>query len=213
MSSVNKGTVVSEKDIEESKRVPRIYTRTGDKGTSQLYSGERFPKSHYVFEALGTIDELSSSIGCAICHLETNPRTQEVLVKKLVSIQCILQDICSSVATVQTTTKTEKLLSTKFVDGELLCKELEGWIDELELHTKKLTNFVLPSGGLSATQLHIARTICRRAERVLSSVIDQVDQYAYRYMNRLSDFLFVAARASAALDNIDEKVYFRQKRE
>ncbi|KAJ2069923.1 hypothetical protein GGH13_004344, partial [Coemansia sp. S155-1] len=90
------------------------------------------------------------------------------------------------------------------------CKQLEVWIDELSEGLPVHRSFILPSGGLAASTLHVARTVCRRAERSLIPLKDDVDKETLTFVNRLSDFLFVAARWAAMKQNVSERIYVRQ---
>ena len=178
-----------------------LYTRTGDKGTSSLYTGERRSKTDPVFEALGHQDELCAAIGIARehCHLNDNG-----LGNILVEIQSRLFDLGAAVATPQNTGSPDKLAYTAFDSDQTVV--LEEWIDRLDSQLVPLTTFIIPSGGLSSTHLHMARVICRRAERAVVPLVDanEVDAEVGRYLNRLSDFLFIAARTAAFRENREE---------
>lgn len=181
----------------------KIYTRGGDKGNSSLYNGERRSKSDAVFCALGDTDELSASLGVAneFC-------TDETLRSQITWIQCRLLDIGSAIATPLSTTEDEqKRKYASFDTGEV--HQLEGWIDTMEEGLPPLTNFVLYSGGKCSTLLHLARTICRRAERSTTPLVQAGDTppEVQQYLNRLSDFLFVAARHAAYAEGKPESAY------
>ncbi|KAJ2653481.1 hypothetical protein IWW48_006401, partial [Coemansia sp. RSA 1200] len=203
---------------EEVKSYPatiKVYTRTGDKGTSALFTGERRGKDDAVFEALGATDELSSMLGLAVAHLEDHhhegkPETEKataVLVKRLEIIQCLLQDVGSNVATPVGSKSQAKVKRTRFdVDGHH-CANLEAWVDEMSPELPVHRSFILPSGGLAAATLHVARTVCRRAERSLVPLLDDIDSETFAFVNRLSDFLFVAARWTAKMHGATEKIY------
>lgn len=182
----------------------RIYTRTGDKGMSSLYNGTRRPKYDEVFEALGHTDELNASLGLAQ-HYSLSDKNG--LAEKLTEIQSRLLDAGSSIATPLDTSNEKQVTRTMFPEAEV--DKLEAWIDECEAGLPPLKNFILPSGGLASCQLHIARTVARRAERHVMKLVEQEQCPAIvgRYLNRLSDFLFVAARVAAASANQPEIVY------
>ncbi|CAO3672395.1 unnamed protein product [Umbelopsis vinacea] len=187
----------------------KIYTKTGDKGTSALFSGERRAKNDDVFEALGTTDELSSHLGLAreYCDEQKNG-----LSEKLEKIQCLLQDIGSNVATPRDQANEAKKARTTFDEDGSHVADLEKWIDEMDTELPPLKNFILPSGGRAASSLHIARSVCRRAERRVHPLVSsgQADSTTGKYLNRLSDFLFNAARYAAMKDGKVEVVYKRQ---
>lgn len=168
----------------------RIYTRTGDDGTTALGSGERRPKYDLRVSAYGTVDETNAAIGVVRLHLAEAPE----LDRMLGLIQNDLFDLGADLAVPQREGKAERL--------RLLASQvarLEADIDRLNEPLAALTSFVLPGGTPAAAHLHVARTICRRAERVIVELAAQPDEpvsdAAIQYMNRLSDFLFVASRA------------------
>lgn len=185
---------------------PKIYTKTGDKGTSALYTGERRSKDDMIFDALGTTDELSSAIGIAaeMCQESSIPITD-----RLQEVQCALQDLGSCIATPHSSAREAHLRKTTF--NEKYVTDLENWIDEYTAELPPLTNFILPSGGKSATHLHLARSVCRRAERRLTPLIraEEIGPEPLKYLNRLSDFLFTVARYAAMKEGRKEIIYKR----
>ena len=189
---------------------PKIYTRTGDQGTTSLFTGERRPKNDSVFEALGATDELNSALGLAreFC-LETESKD---IVKKIEDIQCILQDIGSSIATPSSTASEKHKSRTEFTGS---VEELEQWIDSYTQQLPPLRNFILPSGGKSSASLHVARSMCRRLERSMVPVLERGDipNDVYKYVNRLSDFLFTAARFASNCEGKPELIYHRKLKE
>jgi len=186
----------------ERSTAPKIYTKTGDGGKSSLFTGERRPKSDELFEVLGTIDELSSNIGLAMAHADPKLAYNEQLQR----IQCILQDIGSLVATPHSSAR--KSHKDRVVFSSRHTNELEEWIDEYTKELPALENFILPGGSVTSSTLHVARAVCRRAERKLVNV-EEVDAEALKYLNRLSDFLFTLARYAAKLDGVEETIYIR----
>ncbi|KAJ1853336.1 hypothetical protein LPJ73_002668 [Coemansia sp. RSA 2703] len=207
----DKPVIKSPKEIKSYPATIKVYTRTGDKGTSSLFTGERRSKDDAVFDALGTTDELSSMLGLAIAHMESIADTQKQLVERLETIQCLLQDVGSNVATPRNSNSQSKIKRTRFDPEGHHCNNLEQWIDEMSEGLPVHRSFILPSGGLAASTLHVARTICRRAERSLVPLKDDIDKETMMFVNRLSDFLFVAARWTAMKQGVTEKIYVHQK--
>ncbi|XP_021370491.1 cob(I)yrinic acid a,c-diamide adenosyltransferase, mitochondrial-like isoform X2 [Mizuhopecten yessoensis] len=190
----------------EGKKYPKIYTKTGDKGMSSTFTGERRPKNDTIFEALGATDELSCAIGLAAeyCKEAAIP-----VVSELEQIQCVLQDIGSCVATPISSARESHRKLTGF-SGENVT-DLEKLIDEYTADLPPLENFIIPSGGKSSSSLHLARSICRRAERSVTPLVKsgEMDGEPLQYLNRLSDFLFTVARYSAKKEGKDEIIYRR----
>ncbi|KAJ2746896.1 hypothetical protein GGI20_000975 [Coemansia sp. BCRC 34301] len=204
-------TIKAPDEVKSYPATVKVYTRTGDKGTSSLFTGERRAKDDAVFDALGNTDELSSMLGLAIAYLQSTPVA--TLIPRLEAIQCLLQDVGSNVATPLSTEKTPagKIRRTRFDSDGHHCTQLEQWIDELSEGLPVHRSFILPSGGLAASTLHVARTVCRRAERSLVPLKDDIDKETMVFVNRLSDFLFVAARWVAMVQGVTEKIYVHQQ--
>ncbi|KXN71114.1 hypothetical protein CONCODRAFT_38734 [Conidiobolus coronatus NRRL 28638] len=189
----------------------KIYTKTGDKGTSALFTGERRAKDDVVFDALGTTDELSSFIGLAREYCKDEDIGIE---KDLEWIQCMLQDIGSNIATPRNDEVNEKKIAfTQFDDDGSKVAQLEHWIDQFSEQTPPLKNFILPSGGKSGSSLHVARSVCRRAERSVVPLVQegQVDQSVAKFLNRLSDYFFASARYASHKSNQPEVIYRKEK--
>ena len=169
----------------------RIYTRTGDDGTTALGSGERRPKYDLRVTAYGTVDETNAAIGVARLHLKARGDLDVMLGR----IQNDLFDLGADLAVPQAQGKAERL---RLLASQV--ERLEAEIDALNEGLAPLTSFVLPGGTAGAAHLHLARTICRRAERLIVELAAKPDEpvgaAAIQYMNRLSDFLFVASRAA-----------------
>ncbi|MDE7180859.1 MAG: cob(I)yrinic acid a,c-diamide adenosyltransferase [Muribaculaceae bacterium] len=165
-----------------------LYTRTGDGGTTSLVGGERVRKNCERIEAYGTVDELSSALGVvaadAGCPQEVKGQLQEV--------QNELFNIGGYLATAVVPGQEPEC---RALHGEAIA-DLEGWIDALDEQTPKINAFVLPGGCQLAAHTHLARTVCRRAERCVLTLSESeyVDPCVIRYINRLSDYLFIAAR-------------------
>lgn len=187
-------------------KFPKIYTKTGDAGTSGLFTGERRQKNDAIFEALGSTDELSSHIGFAIALAEKN---QHPYIGQLQRVQCILQDIGSCIATPVSSARESHLSKVGFSARHT--KELEEWIDEYSAQLPPLENFILPGGGETASQIHVCRSVCRRAERNVTPLVTagECEAETQKYVNRLSDFLFTIARLAAKLDCQEETIYTR----
>jgi len=198
-----------------STRNYRIYTKTGDKGTSSLYNGQRRSKGDLFFEALGDVDELNGFIGLCREYLKTSLHgtpEKNTLEAQLEEIQSRLLDVGSAIATPKSSSSPEQLARAQFAAGPNT-SQLEGWIDEFDTALPPLRNFILPSGGLASSQLHVARSVCRRAERRAFELVNagDLDESTAIYLNRLSDYLFMAARMACKLTNGTETVY--KKRE
>ncbi|KAK8813158.1 hypothetical protein WA158_002750 [Blastocystis sp. Blastoise] len=179
--------------------LPKIYTKTGDKGTSSLYNGERREKTHPIFEALGDIDELGSFLGLSV---EFATENEKILVDRIRTVQNILFDVCAAIATPRDTSKERTIKKTAFSNTHV--KQLEEWIDEMNNEFERKPCFVLVSGGKFATHLHVCRTICRRAERHMASLLDSsLDEIVYSYINRLSDFLYTAGNWASWKEGIE----------
>lgn len=188
------------------KQIPKIYTKTGDKGFSSTFTGERRPKEDLLFEALGNTDELSSAIGLAREYCLDKGHT---FTGQLDKIQCILQDVGSNIATPQSSARDSHIKRTKFTNSSTT--DLENWIDQFTEELPPLTNFILPSGGKGSAALHLARAICRRAERSVAPIVrsGEADQDVAKFLNRLSDYLFTVARYVAMKEGKEDKIYKR----
>lgn len=173
-------------------KLNKIYTRTGDKGTTGLGSGERRLKSDLRIEAYGTVDETNACVGMARIHTAGAHPAMDAMLGR---IQNDLFDLGADLAVPQREGKAERL---RVIAAQV--ERLERDIDTLNGPLAPLTSFILPGGTPAAAHLHLARTICRRAERMmveLASLPDEpVGDAAIQYINRLSDFLFVASRAA-----------------
>ncbi len=170
----------------------KIYTKTGDQGLTSLIGGKRVPKTEGRLSAYGTVDELNAHLGLAFTAL---PESKELegLEKALIRIQNELFCVGSQLAC-EDSERRGKLPSLREDSTQLL----ENEIDMFELKLPPLKNFILPGGHTAACHLHVARTVCRRAERAAlafyNDTPDAMDAGIVQYLNRLSDFLFVAAR-------------------
>ena len=177
-------------------RLSKIYTRTGDAGETGLADGSRVPKDAPRIHALGEVDELNSHIGALLCH-SLPPQAQAALTE----IQHRLFDLGGELAVPGTTVITA---------GD--AGDIESVLDALNAPLPRLAEFILPGGGAAACSAHLARAVCRRAERALVTLAreEQVSECSRRYLNRLSDLLFVLARILAR--NADGEVCWQPRR-
>jgi cob(I)alamin adenosyltransferase len=174
----------------------KIYTKTGDDGTTSLFGGRRVSKSALRIDAYGTIDELNAHVGL-LRDQEINKKRQDVLVE----IQDRLFTLGSLLATEPGNTKVKVPL---LADSDI--SFLEKQIDTMEVELPPLKSFVLPGGHPSVSVCHVARTVCRRAERNVIELdqLEKVDFLILKYLNRLSDYFFVLGRKMALELNVEE---------
>ncbi len=168
----------------------KIYTKTGDKGTTRLVDGSCVEKFNPRVESYGCVDELNSAIGLVRSHLESIPLLKQIATP-LETIQSELFSVGSLLATAEAATFAKLPQIT-----EAHISQLEKWIDTFSAELPELKNFILPSGHLVASHLHICRTACRRAERRSSEIYKAESHYqnVLIYLNRLSDLFFTWAR-------------------
>jgi len=170
----------------------RIYTKTGDTGTTALGDGTRVPKTNPRIEAYADVDETNAAIGVVLALGQAPPEIVEILR----SVQNDLFDVGADLCTpISPDPKYPPLRIT-----EAYVTRLEGWCDEFNARLSKLDSFVLPGGTRAAALLHVARTVCRRAERRAWALVeaepDHTNPLAATYLNRLSDLLFILSRAA-----------------
>jgi cob(I)alamin adenosyltransferase len=170
-------------------RLTRIYTRAGDAGETSLGDGSRVPKTDPRIEAYGTVDELNAALGLSLASAELPDEFRPWLER----IQNDLFDLGADLS-VPLSDERERLRV-----GEADVERLEELCDRVNERLEPLTSFVLPAGGEAATRLHLARTVCRRAERLAVALAarEPVNPRALAYLNRLSDLLFILARAAS----------------
>ncbi|RYZ20723.1 MAG: cob(I)yrinic acid a,c-diamide adenosyltransferase [Chitinophagaceae bacterium] len=176
----------------------KIYTKTGDKGTTALIGGTRVPKSHLRIESYGTVDELNSWIGVAMDHLVYDPS-----VTTLREIQDRLFTVGSALACDPEKEPKLRIPDLHAEDITLLEKEIDRMNETLE----PMRAFILPGGAPAVSFLHVTRCVCRRAERLcvaLQEVDQDLEPLILQYLNRLSDYLFVLARYAAHLQGVEE---------
>ncbi len=183
--------------------VLRIYTGFGDRGKTRLFGGQIVDKDNLRVEAYGTVDELNSLIGLVITYVEKNTLTED-----LQNIQYSLFELSAELAT--TDDKNGKSLDPVINDKNI--KDLENKIDKIDSQLDPLKNFILPGGSCGAALCHLARTVCRRAERVLISLnkAETINPRIIIYINRLSDFLFVLARFLNKEQNIADLPWLKE---
>ncbi|GAA5417853.1 corrinoid adenosyltransferase [Paraliobacillus ryukyuensis] len=169
----------------------RIYTRSGDKGTTSLIYGERVPKNDLRVEAYGTCDEANAVIGMAISQLDQSlvwPEAEEAIFRsEMKRVQELLFHVGSELATPEGKEVAWKLNITDIMALE---QQIDGWDEKLP----PIRQFILPGGHAAAAAFHQARTVIRRAERIVVELNASVSSVVLIYLNRLSDYLFVAAR-------------------
>lgn len=180
----------------------KIYTKTGDKGSTGLIGGTRVSKSDVRLEAYGTIDELSSHIGLLVVYC-----TNEEQKTFLQNIQNILFTVGSSLATDTTKTdyKAASVMKPEYVEA------IENEIDRMNDRLAPLRHFIIPGGSLAAAQCHVCRTVARRAERRIVEMAKtySVEELIVKYVNRLSDYFFVLAR-KLLMDDKTEEIVWKQ---
>jgi len=180
----------------------KIYTKTGDEGQTSVIGG-RVPKDDIRVETYGTIDELNSFVGVVISLIKDDDSFRD-LADKLFDIQHELFDCGSDLAFVRKGDRSYKVTADRII-------ALESSIDLLGTELGPLKRFILPGGSLLSSQLHVCRTVCRRAERLVVTMARSLDvnPEVRSYLNRLSDFFFVAARAANARTGIQDVEYIR----
>ena len=176
-------------------RLTKIYTRTGDDGSTGMADGSRVAKDDLLVHVIGEVDELNSQLAVVVCHVADD------FSESLKTIQNELFNIGAEL------TLGQAMLKQENIDW------LEKNLDELNQSLTPLKEFILPGGGLAAAHCHVARAICRRTERSLVSLNKQneLNSYLMAYINRLSDYLFVLARAISKQEGADE-VYWQSER-
>ena len=184
-------------------RINKVYTKAGDRGTTQLIGGEKVSKSNARIACYGTVDELNAALGMCLSALETS-RAQGELTPKLLRIQNELFNVGTQLATPDPKRRSE----LPNVRAELISR-LEEEMDAFNEQLPDLTSFVLPGGSECSARFHVARTVCRRAERMVVELAgsDDVDDLHISYLNRLSDALFVFGRYSLHADGLPEHLW------
>ena len=170
----------------------KLYTRTGDDGTTGLFSGARVMKDDPRIEAYGTVDEVNACVGLVMAACRADDAFEARLLAIFTQIQSRLFDIGADLATPEGTNNSARIVRIE----EHHVREAESWIDEMDGANVPLKAFVMPAGCELAARLHLARTVCRRAERLMVTLnqCESVSAGALHYMNRLSDLLFAMSR-------------------
>ncbi|RMF33790.1 MAG: cob(I)yrinic acid a,c-diamide adenosyltransferase [Chlorobiota bacterium] len=166
----------------------RIYTKTGDRGTTALFGGQRVPKHALRIECYGTVDELNSVLGIAIAHERMPEQMRDILLELGHRLFALGSDLATPLE------PAPRWEVPRIAPSDI--EWLEGWIDRWEEELPPLKHFILPTGSMPAALLHQARTVCRRAERRATELAEHEDigEVVVPFLNRCSDFLFVAAR-------------------
>ncbi|MBK9366844.1 MAG: cob(I)yrinic acid a,c-diamide adenosyltransferase [Deltaproteobacteria bacterium] len=193
-------------------RITKVYTRGGDKGQTSLVGGDRVPKNHVRITAYGTVDELNAVIGLTRTFNGRSGADAE----KVARIETMLHRVQNDLFNVGTdlATPAKDRWPGMFRVGGDEVERLEGWIDELNEDLGPLKEFILPGGGPVGAFFHQARTVCRRAEREVITLMesdDEVGDGPMKYLNRLSDYLFVAGRWAAQALGEPEYLWDRPK--
>ena len=183
----------------------KLYTKRGDAGLTDLYGGQRVGKDHLRVEAYGNVDELNSLLGLVLAS-----GGPEAVFEPLRSIQSRLFEIGADLATPQGEldaqgNETGRASTVPRVDASRVA-ELEAWVDESSAALKPMQHFILPGGSETAARLHVARTVCRRAERSCVALThhEPIGEHVIIYLNRLSDLLFALARRANQLEAVDD---------
>ena len=173
----------------------KIYTQTGDDGTTGLIGGQRVAKDDIRLHAYGTVDEMNSLLG-VIRAQGVSQRCDDILSR----LQHQFFELGAELATPETSSKPSERITAEAV------LEVESWIDELESELTPLANFILPGGSPQAATLHLARCVCRRAERDIATLAKSapVREVVSKYVNRISDLLFVMARTANREAGVDD---------
>lgn len=175
-----------------------IYSRTGDNGTSALLNGERLSKAAPIFDAIGSLDELNCLLGIALAELNDNRELKDVR-QNIIWIQKILFSIGAVLAD-------SSSIGNSSIFSEQILK-MEQVIDSLDEEVGPLKNFILPGGSKGGAYLHLARSVCRRMERDAIRSEITIPYEIFAFVNRLSDLLFVLARATNFRLNTREKIW------
>ncbi len=183
----------------------KLYTKSGDDGTTGLFSGARVSKDHPRIESYGTIDEFNATLGMCSSACNADNALHRRLLDIFARLQSRMFDIGADLATPEGANNESKIQRI----GQEHVQEVEKWIDEIDGANTPLTAFVMPGGTELASRLHLARTICRRAERQMIhlSHTEPVGASLIMYVNRVSDFLFAAARLANKNSGVEDVLW------
>ncbi len=186
----------------------KIYTKTGDRGETSLFTGERVKKSSLRVQAYGTVDELNSWLGL-LCSTITEKDVRNVVTQ----IQIELFDLGADLATPIQKIKNKRHKEVPRISQKQI-RQLERWIDQYQEELPPIKNFILPGGAVTAAYIHIMRGVCRRAERDVVHLMEKehVGRNVLIYLNRLSDLLFVLARVLNHRQHIQEPIWIPGKK-
>jgi cob(I)alamin adenosyltransferase len=178
----------------------KIYTKTGDEGTTSLFGGKRIGKDDLRIDSYGTVDELNSHIGLLMAYLD-----EETVL--LGSIQSRLFTVGSNLAS----DPDRDMITPDLSEDDILT--LENAMDNMDHHLEPLQNFIMPGGSRAIAQAHVCRTVCRRAERIIIALsrISTVEPIIIKYINRLSDYFFILSRYIAHLEGIKDVPWIPKK--
>lgn len=190
----------------------KVYTKTGDKGTTALFGGTRVPKHHIRIESYGTVDELNSYVGL-LRDQDINEHHKNLLVE--------IQDRLFVVGAILATAPEKEVLKSgkqrlnimRISEDDIVA--LENEIDSIDSVLPQMTHFILPGGHSTVSYCHIARCVCRRAERLATQLneVEPIDELVLKYLNRLSDYLFMLARKLSAELRVNEVKWIPRKDE
>ena len=180
----------------------KLYTRSGDDGDTGLFGGGRVRKDHLRVEAYGTVDELNAAIGSAAAACDPASPVQQRLAEILTQLQSRLFDLGADLATPEGTEHEAKIVRI----GPEHVAAAEAWIDEIDADNEPMRSFILPGGTEAAAWLHVARTVCRRAERRVVALEREapINRQTIIYLNRVGDLLFAMARRANADAGVED---------
>lgn len=188
----------------------KVYTKTGDKGTTALFGGTRVPKHHIRIESYGTLDELNAHIGL-IRDQDINQQHKKLLIE-IQDRLFVLGAILATAPDKEVLKSGKQRLNIMRISEEDIVV-LENEIDSIDSVLPQMTHFILPGGHATVSYCHIARCVCRRAERLASHLneVEPIDELVLKYLNRLSDYLFMLARKLSAELSVDEVKWIPRK--